>query len=115
MPKGIRSRCRVRATKARACVDLMPLGKLRRETRNKAKEARATSREFMTAQDRRTTDADEITRRRARASEATFGIENLDSRHPVLSNFKVRSDSGRAYQVEVRGTASGEVSCTCVD
>lgn len=63
----------------------------------------------------RTTDADEINRRRLRAREEDFAISNMDARHPVFSNFRVKSGSGMIYQVEVRGLALGQASCDCVD
>ena len=65
--------------------------------------------------DWRTTDADEIARRRLRGREERFRIENLDQRHPIFSNFSVRSASGMTYQVEIRDVASRQFSCTCTD
>ena len=41
----------------------------------------------------RTTDEDEINRRRARAQTEEFRISNADPRHPIFSNFRVRSGS----------------------
>ena len=53
--------------------------------------------------DWRTTDADEINKRRQRAREEFFVITNMDARHPIFSNFRVKSASGLTYSVEIRG------------
>src|SRR5438132_10884776 len=50
----------------------------------------------------RTSDQDEINRRRARAQSEAFRIANTDARHPIFSNFRVQSGSGLSYSVEVR-------------
>jgi hypothetical protein len=62
-----------------------------------------------------TTDEDEIARRRWRAQQETFRIANLDSAHPIFSNFRVKSDSGATYHVELRDLAGRAFSCQCVD
>ncbi len=67
------------------------------------------------ATDWRTTDADEIRKRQLRAREERHRIDNLDPRHPVFSNFGVRSPSGMSYRVEIRDVASRQFSCTCTD
>ena len=61
------------------------------------------------AHDWRTTDTDEINKRRLRAREETFVIANLDPRHPIFSNFRVRSGSGLTYSVEVRDLRAAPV------
>jgi superfamily II DNA/RNA helicase len=68
-----------------------------------------------TAHDWRTTDADEIERRRERARTETFAISNLDRGHPVHSNFRVQSGSGLVYCVEIRDLAGHRNGCNCVD
>ena len=65
--------------------------------------------------DWRTTDADEIARRRARAETGSFGIQNLHPEHPIYSNFRVDSPSGRVYAVEIRDLKGRQFSCECVD
>ncbi len=65
--------------------------------------------------DWRTTDQEEIDRRKARAQEEGFVVSNPTPKHPVFSNFKVQSPSGQTYQVEIRGLERGQNSCTCVD
>jgi hypothetical protein len=63
----------------------------------------------------RTTDEDEINRRRARARTEEFRISNTDPRHPIFSNFRVRSGSGLTYSVEVRDVRRRQFACDCVD
>ncbi|MEO8206288.1 MAG: DEAD/DEAH box helicase [Chthoniobacterales bacterium] len=63
----------------------------------------------------RTSDADEVARRRERARTAKYTIRNLQPAYPVFSNFEVHSDSGKIYEVEIRDLAWRQVFCTCVD
>src|SRR5437016_6391773 len=63
----------------------------------------------------RTTDQDEINRRRARAQSEEFRISNRDERHPIFSNFRVRSGSGLTYSVEIRQIRQRQFACDCVD
>src|SRR5439155_18490497 len=63
----------------------------------------------------RTTDEDEVNRRRARAQEEDFRISNLEPRHPIFSNFRVQSSSGLTYSVEVREVRQRQFACDCVD
>lgn len=65
--------------------------------------------------DWRTTDAQEIDRRRQRARDERMRIENLTPDHDVFANFRVRSASGRSYEVEVRSFEPAECTCDCVD
>jgi len=65
--------------------------------------------------DWRTTDEDEINRRRARAQTEEFRIVNTDTRHPIFSNFKVQSSSGLTYLVEIRDISQRQFACECVD
>src|SRR6266480_7439756 len=65
--------------------------------------------------DWRTTDADEINRRRQRARDEAFTISNLDPRHPIFSNFRVASRSGLIYSVEIRDVRGRQFACDCVD
>ena len=50
----------------------------------------------------RTTDQDEINRRRLRAARETMRFRNLTPEQPFFSNFSVESASGQTYQVELR-------------
>ena len=63
----------------------------------------------------KTTDEDEIARRRWRAATESFRVRNLDSQHPIFSNFQVRSGSGMTYLVEIRDLALRQFHCQCVD
>ncbi|MBE7538427.1 MAG: DEAD/DEAH box helicase [Opitutaceae bacterium] len=65
--------------------------------------------------DWRTTDQDEIERRRQRARDENPGIENRTPNHPVFGNFRVQSKSGFTYDVEIRDIKERHFSCTCVD
>ncbi len=67
------------------------------------------------AHDWRTTDADEISRRRQRAREERFVISNSEPRHPIFSNFRVGSRSGLNYSVEIRDLRERQFACDCVD
>src|SRR5579862_1113328 len=67
------------------------------------------------AHDWRTTDTDEINKRRIRAREESFVITNTDARHPIFSNFRVKSASGLTYSVEIRGLSGQQCACDCVD
>ncbi|MFM7101598.1 MAG: SWIM zinc finger family protein, partial [Verrucomicrobiota bacterium] len=67
------------------------------------------------AHDWRTTDAQEVERRRQRARDERMRIVNLHPAHPVCSNFAVQSGSGRTYHVEIRDPRDGEYACECVD
>src|SRR5437667_1730211 len=63
----------------------------------------------------RTTDEDEINRRRARAQTEDFRISNHHPRHPIFSNFRVQSGSGLIYSVEIRDVGQRQFACDCVD
>lgn len=65
--------------------------------------------------DWRTTDADEINKRRLRAHTEAPRVTRLDRRHPIFSNFRVGSNSGMTYDVEIRSLSQSLFSCTCVD
>ena len=67
------------------------------------------------AHDWRTTDEDEINRRRLRAREESFVIRNRDAKFPVFSSFSVGSGSGLTYTVEIRDVAGRQFACTCQD
>lgn len=65
--------------------------------------------------DWRTTDADEINKRRLRAHTEAPRVTRLDRRHPIFSNFRVGSNSGMTYDVEIRSLSQRLFSCACVD
>src|SRR6266581_4146290 len=63
----------------------------------------------------RTTDLDEINRRKARAQTEEFRVANADPRHPIFSNFRIASGSGLTYSVEIRDLRQPQFACDCVD
>jgi len=63
----------------------------------------------------RTTDEEEINRRRARAQTEDFRVSNSEPRHPIFSNFRVNSGSGLTYSVEIRDVRGRHFACDCVD
>ncbi len=63
----------------------------------------------------KTTDEDEIAKRRFRAKSESLRVRNIDSRFPIFSNFTVKSASGLTYSVEIRSVAQRRFSCNCVD
>ena len=65
--------------------------------------------------DWRTSDEDEINRRRLRALEEQPVIRNLTPEHPIFSNFEVQSASGMTYFVEIRDIAQRHFHSTTVD
>jgi superfamily II DNA or RNA helicase len=65
--------------------------------------------------DWRTTDHDEINKRRWRAQTEAPRVIRLDRRHPIFSNFRVGTNSGMTYDVEIRSLARRLFSCSCVD
>ncbi len=67
------------------------------------------------AHDWRTTDEDEINRRRLRAEEDPPNIVNVNPDFRIFSNFKVTSSSGLTYQVEIRDIHHRHFCCNCVD
>ena len=63
-----------------------------------------------------TSDEHEINRRRLRAvEEPPLKIENLTPRHPVFSNFRVHSQSGEQYSIEIRDLKNRVFASDTVD
>jgi hypothetical protein len=67
------------------------------------------------AHDWRTTDQDEINKRRLRARTEALQVTNTDAAHPIFSDFRVRSPSGMTYAVEIRDVAQRQFACECPD
>jgi superfamily II DNA or RNA helicase len=65
--------------------------------------------------DWRTTDEDEVARRRHRAQTESLRVRNLDPEFPIYSNFAVKSESGLKYAVEIRSISQRRFSCNCID
>ncbi|HEY7560179.1 MAG TPA: DEAD/DEAH box helicase [Candidatus Binatia bacterium] len=71
--------------------------------------------EIPPAHDWRTTDTDEINKRRLRAQIEPLHVTELGGSHPIFANFRVSSGSGMSYGVEIRGLRERLFFCTCVD
>ena len=71
--------------------------------------------ELPAAHDWRTTDTDEINKRRRRAQIEPLRVTEMGGDHPIFSNFRVSSGSGMAYSVEIRSLREHLCFCTCVD
>jgi len=65
--------------------------------------------------DWRTTDQQELLKRKLRAEEETYQIKHQKPEHPIYANFAVKSASGVHYTVEIRDLKTGAYSCTCTD
>lgn len=81
----------------------------------KSKKASAPQAAVPSPHDWRTTDEDEINRRRQRARDEFFKISNPTPQHPIFSTFKVHSESGMGYSVEIRDIKTRQFACDCVD
>jgi hypothetical protein len=77
--------------------------------------ARAAPDRPPTAQGWNTTDEDEIALRRWRGRTEITTCEALDPKHPTFGTFRVRSESGRSYEVEIRSLDLQLNSCGCID
>jgi superfamily II DNA or RNA helicase len=62
-----------------------------------------------------TTDEEEVERRRQRAAGEPLTVEALEPEHPVFGTFRVASESGSSYEVEIRSLSEPESSCGCPD
>ncbi|HEX2642785.1 MAG TPA: DEAD/DEAH box helicase, partial [Thermoanaerobaculia bacterium] len=63
----------------------------------------------------RTSDEEEIERRRARAASEPMEIVAAEPRHPVFGTFRVGSTGGGTYEVEIRSLDRPDNSCGCAD
>ena len=64
----------------------------------------------------KTTDEEEIERRRLRASQEPFLIRPAEPGHPFYGRFACHSEgSGRTYLVEIRSLTQPENACQCPD
>ena len=63
----------------------------------------------------KTTDTDEIERRKWRGQTEVFDIENTEPAHGRYGTFKVRSSSASVYAVEIRSLSEAENCCSCRD
>ena len=65
--------------------------------------------------DWRTTDTDEINKRRLRARNEPLHVSEMGGHHPIFAQFRVSSGSGMSYAVEIRSLRERFFFCTCVD
>ena len=63
----------------------------------------------------RTTDEEEIERRRWRGRTEVAAVEALEVDREFFGTFRAHSASGTAYEVEIRALATRDNSCGCVD
>jgi superfamily II DNA or RNA helicase len=86
----------------------------RRRASRKAR-ARAVLDRAPPAQGWKTTDADELELRRWRGRTEVSAIEALEPKHPIFGTFRIRSESGNSYEVEIRSLDQHTNSCGCID
>ena len=79
------------------------------------KRARAVLERPPPSQGWNTTDEQEIELRRWRGRTEITAIEALERGQPVFGAFRVRSESGSAYDVEIRSLDQHANSCGCID
>ncbi len=63
----------------------------------------------------KTSDEDELNLRRWRGRTEITGIEALEPEQGPFGTFRVRSNSGNVYEVEIRDLAGRNNSCGCID
>ena len=83
-----------------------------RNTTSKARKVQGRAPGF---QGWKTTDEEELERRRWRGLTDISAVENLEPKYPYFSNIRVRSTSGGVYEVEIRSLSARENSCGCQD
>jgi superfamily II DNA or RNA helicase len=94
-----------------------------RRSTSKSKQKAARKREHARAvldrppapQGWRTSDAEEIELRRWRGRTEIAAVEALEAGQTIFGTFRVRSDAGSAYEVEIRSLDQPANSCGCVD
>ena len=62
-----------------------------------------------------TSDNDEIALRGWRGRTEIAAIEALEPKHPMFGCFRVRSESGNGYDIEIRSLDQRVNSCSCID
>ena len=63
----------------------------------------------------RTTDEEEIERRRQRAAEESPEVEALEPGRPRFGSFRAGASGGRSYMIEIRSLDGLDNSCDCPD
>ena len=90
-------------------------GKRAGARKRKPRQARAVLDRPPAPQGWRTSDAEEIELRRWRGRTEIAAVEALEAGHPVFGTFRIRSETGGAYDVEIRGLDEFANSCGCID
>jgi superfamily II DNA or RNA helicase len=67
------------------------------------------------AQGWNTTDEDEIALRCWRGRTEIAALEALEPKQPIFGTFRIRSESGSSYEVEIRSLDQHMNSCGCID
>jgi len=80
-----------------------------------AVKGKAATRRLPPAGDWRTTDADELVRRLLRGESEDFLIERGDEADPYFASWRVSSEQGRRYTVEIRSLSERCNTCSCPD
>jgi superfamily II DNA or RNA helicase len=104
----------LRDSHANAAPDEPAPGPGKRKGAHKKKHARTVLDRPPVPQGWRTSDAEEIELRRWRGRTEIAGVEALE-REEVFGTFRVRSDAGSAYEVEIRSLDKLANSCGCID
>jgi len=87
----------------------------KRRGANTAARARAVLDRPPQAQGWNTTDEEEITQRRWRGRSEITALEVLEPRQPVFGAFRITSERGGRYEVEIRSLDQHTNSCGCID
>ena len=87
----------------------------KRRGANKAARARAVLDRPPQSQGWNTTDEEEIMLRRWRGRTEITALEVLEPRQTVFGTFRVKSESGSSYEVEIRSLEQHANSCGCID
>ncbi len=87
----------------------------KRRGANQAARARAVLDRPPQSQGWNTTDEEEITLRRWRGRTEITALEVLEPRQTVFGTFRVKSESGSSYEVEIRSLEQHANSCGCID
>jgi len=81
----------------------------------RAKAARSVIEKRPSFQGWLSTDTDEIDRRRWRGQTEIVDVEALEPEQPFFGTYRVRSNGGSDYVVEIRSLEGGDNSCGCHD
>ncbi|MDP6515749.1 MAG: DEAD/DEAH box helicase [Alphaproteobacteria bacterium] len=92
-----------------------PDGEQRRPSRDKTRAARRGTQRQPRFNGWRTSDEEEVERRRWRGRTDVAAVEALEPDQPFFGTFRVQSASGAEYSVEIRSLSALTNSCDCLD